>query len=260
MRRAADRALAIAERAGPEVSGLVGAIQGNDQLFRGRLDEAVRWYRQAAVAAERTGDAAQRLFMQATELLALAYPGAPDATARAATLLAETGHQETPYAAYLWYCAGECDLEVDPARARSRFARALELAERTGASFATGLAGASQASLEARLGDPQVAASDYRRLIDHWRRAGMWSTQWTMLRSIAALLGRLDRHRDAAVLVGAVRSPGVGHRIFGADETALGELGDQLRDALGDAAYAEALAEGAVLDGEAAVEHALRAL
>jgi predicted ATPase/DNA-binding winged helix-turn-helix (wHTH) protein len=256
----AARALAAADHARGDVSGLVGAIQGNHQLFQGRLVEAVEWYRRAGEAAQRTGDVAQWLFMASTELLALAYAGDPQATERAEALLAEAGGQDTPYAAYLWYCAGESDLEVDPVRARVRFVRALELADRTGASFVTGLAGASQASLEARLGDPEVAARDYRRLIDHWRRAGMWSTQWTMLRSIAALLGRLERHRDAAVLVGAVRSPGAGHRIFGADEAALDELGERLRDALGGTAYADALAEGAVLDGEAAVEHALRAL
>ena len=31
--------------------------------------------------------------------------------------------------------------------------------------------------------------SEYRRLLDHWRRAGMWSTQWTMLRAVAAPAG-----------------------------------------------------------------------
>ena len=66
-----------------------------------------------------------------------------------------------------------------------------------------------------------TAAEDYRRLITHWRRAGMWSTQWTMLRSIAGLLARLGRHREAAVLVGAVRATQAGHRIFGQDEAAL---------------------------------------
>ena len=66
---------------------------------------------------------------------------------------------------------------------------------------------------------PSAAADDYRRLIVHWRRAGMWSTQWTMLRSIAGLLARLGRSRDAAVLEGAVRATDVGHRIFGADES-----------------------------------------
>ena len=88
----------------------------------------------------------------------------------------------------------------------------------------------------------------------------MWSTQWTMLRSIAALLARLGRFRDAAILEGAVRATSEGHRIFGADEAALNELGSQLRAELGDDAYDEAQRDGAAMDADAAVEHALRAL
>ena len=138
--------------------------------------------------------------------------------------------------------------------------RALELAELTNTSFVIGVAGASKASLDARTGDPEAAAADYRRLIMHWRRAGMWSTQWTMLRSIAGLLDRLGRPDDAAVLEGAVRASAAGHRIFGADEIALNELGAHLRDVLGEGAYETARERGAMLDGDAAVEHALRAL
>ncbi len=256
----AGRALAIAQRDGDEVPARVCSIMGNHALFEGRLDDAAHWYRRASETAERRGDRAQWRFMAPTEVLALGYAGDPRAVEVADELLARCGDEETPYDAYLWYCLGESDLERDPARAQERFARAIELAERTDASFVTGVAGASRASLEVRLGDPHVAAREYRHLIDHWRRAGMWSTQWTMLRSIAVLLVRLERHRDAAVLVGAVRAPGAGHRIFGADEAVLGELDVQLRDSLGDADYERALAEGALLDGEAAVEHVLRAL
>lgn len=81
-----------------------------------------------------------------------------------------------------------------------------------------------------------------------------------MLRSIAGLLDRLGQHRDAAVLVGAVQASRAGHRVFGADEVALVQLGKRLRAALGDDAYAAALAEGGALDGDAAVDHARRAL
>ena len=88
----------------------------------------------------------------------------------------------------------------------------------------------------------------------------MWSTQWTMLRSIAGLLERLGRYRDAAVLEGAVRTTAAGHRIFGADEVALDDLGVRLRTELGDDEYEAARRRGALLDGEAAAEHALRAL
>ena len=141
-----------------------------------------------------------------------------------------------------------------------RLLRAIELAEATNASFVRGIAGASKASIEARSGDADVAMADYRWLIEHWRRAGMWSTQWTMLRSVATLLERVGRHHDAAVLEGAVRSTQAGHRIFGADAVALDELGARLRSALGDDAYGAAMQRGAALDGSAAVEHALRAL
>jgi predicted ATPase/DNA-binding SARP family transcriptional activator len=252
------RALRVSERAGGDIPSPVGSICASHELFQGRLDEAARWYRRARDAA--VDDLAQRLMASSTEVLALAYAGDPTAADAAATVLAEVGEAQTPYAAYAWFCAGESDLSVDLERARARLVRALELAEVTDASFVAGVAGASKASIEARVGDPFVAADDFRRLITHWRSAGMWSTQWTMLRSIAGLLARLGRPREAAVLVGAVQATSAGHRIFGADEAALAELDVQLRAELGDTAYAAALGEGAALDGHAAVEHALRAL
>ena len=124
----------------------------------------------------------------------------------------------------------------------------------------SGVAGTSNASIEARLGDPAVAAEEYRRLLTHWRRAGMWSTQWTMLRSIAVLLEARGNHEDSAVLVGAVRGTTEGHRIFGDDEATLAELAERLRRVLGDERYDAAIVRGAMLDGHGAVEHALRSL
>src|SRR3546814_16781478 len=87
-----------------------------------------------------------------------------------------------------------------PTGSTSPFARSVGAADATGASFVTGIAGASMASIVARSGDPSAAVQEYRFLIDHWRRAGMWSTQWTMLRSIALLMVRLGRPRESAVL------------------------------------------------------------
>jgi hypothetical protein len=77
----------------------------------------------------------------------------------------------------------------------------------------------------------------------------MWSTQWTMLRSIAGLLARLGHDRDAAVLLGPIHATQAGHRVFGADEVALRELGRRLPETLGSDAYEAALAEGAVRAG-----------
>ena len=254
----AERALRAAEVAGGELPSDVASITGAVALFDGRLDDSARWFRRAADLAG--PDRRQRLFSMASEVLALAYAGDPGADAAAAAVLSDVGEEVTPYAAYAWFCAGEADLVVDVDRARDRHTRALELAAVTNASFVTGVAGASKASIDARIGDPVAAADEYRRLISHWQRAGMWPTQWTMLRSIAGLLARLGRHRDAAVLEGAVRATESGHRIFGADEAALAELEVRLRAALGDDDYEAARRDGAMLDGDAAVEHALRAL
>jgi tetratricopeptide (TPR) repeat protein len=255
----AARAVRLSQAAGGGVPSEVGMIYGDFELFEGRLDDAADWYRRARDAAG-DRDPAQRLFAESTELLPLAYAGDRAAVEQAATLLAELGAAATPHAAYAWYCAGEAILTVDVELARERFARAVELADLTNASFVAGVAGASKASLDARLGDPMAAAADYRRLIAHWRRAGMWSTQWTMLRSIAGLLARLEHPRDAAALLGAIRATQAGHRIFGDDEVALARLDSELRATLGDAAYETAVAQGAALDGDAAVELALRAL
>jgi predicted ATPase len=254
-----ERALAAAERSGT-IPSEVATIRGNVELFEGRLDEAVGWYGRATEAAVAAGDLSQHLLSRSTGLLARAYADDPAASELADQVLAELGDAVSPMAAYVWHCAGEVELRTDPDRARNRFTRAMELAERTGASLVTGLAGASRASIDARVGDPRIAAADYKRLIADWRRAGVWSTQWTMLRWVAVVLARLGRPRDAAVLEGAVRATTAGHRIFGADEVALAELGQRLRAELGDEGYEEAVREGSVLDGDAAVEHALRAL
>jgi hypothetical protein len=258
--RRAAQAVRVSERAGRVVPAEVAMVCGNVALFQGRLDEATGWYRWARDAATSAADAAQRLVAASTEILALAYGGEPTAGDKGGEVLSEVGDVPTPHAAYAWYCAGEADLSVDVERARARLDRALELAEVTGASFVAGVAGASRVSLDAGSGDPLAAACEYRRLITQWRRAGMWSTQWTMLRSIAGLLARLGRAHDAAVLLGAVRTTTAGHRVFGADDVALTELASRLREVLGGDGYEAAYREGAVLDGAAAVEHALCAL
>ncbi len=251
------RAVAAGDRRPEGLTQLAATTSGNCDLFDGRLDEAVIWYQRGIEAAE---NPTQRFIAAGAELLAAGYAGDARASSLADELLIEVGDDPTPVAAYVWYCAGEAVLQTDVDLALARLTRAVEMAHATNASFVLGIAGASKASIDARTGDPAAAAADYRWLIPHWQRAGMWSTQWTMLRSIIGLLTRLGRHRDAAVLEGALRSTTSGHRVFGADEVALRQIGDQLRSVLGEDAYRQALADGARLDGDAAVAHALRVL
>jgi predicted ATPase/DNA-binding SARP family transcriptional activator len=260
--RCAERAVRVGAgpvgELGPDVHPEVPTVRGNTGLFAGRLDEATEWYGKAMAAAGT--DRIRRAFACSTALLALAYSGDPAAARAAEDLLSEMGDDASPCAAYAWYAAGEAVAEADPALAADRYALAVEIAGRTHTSAVTGLAGASKASIDARHGDLDVAADAYRELLAHWRRAGMWPTQWTMLRSVAGLLARRGAQREAAVLEGAVRSTNAGHEIFGADEEALIELGTTLRAELGDEAYDAARAEGSHLDGDAAVDLALRCL
>ena len=240
--------------ANPEVP----TVRGNCGLFGGRLAEAIDWYGRAVEMAGE--DPVRRSFACATALLALGYSGDPSAMRAADELVAEAGETQSPCTAYAWYCAGEAVAATNRGLAAKRHARALEIAARTQTSAITGLAGASMASLAAQDGDLDSAARAYRELLPHWRRAGMWPTQWTMLRSVASVLAQRGALREAAVLEGAVRSTDAGHRIFGADEQALTELGTRLRAALGDDAYEAARSEGSQIDGDAAVDLALRAL
>ena len=62
------------------------------------------------------------------------------------------------------------------------------------------------------------------------------------------------------MLASAVLATPAGNRVFGDDEVALTQLGERLRATLGDEAYDLAAARGRVLDGPAAVEHALQSL
>jgi hypothetical protein len=69
------------------------------------------------------------------------------------------------------------------------------LAASVGSKFLTGVAGMSATTLRARQGDPHEALQLFVDLIDLWERAGNWTQQWTMLRSLAATLARLGRVR-----------------------------------------------------------------
>lgn len=255
----ARRALRVAETADRPVPARVHGALGVYELFAGRLDVSATWYGLAADEAAST-EPAYWPIPAGTEIMVRGYAGDAAAPGLAGELVARIGDSPSPYAAYAWYCAGEAVLATDPVRARERLERSLRIAEMTGATFVTGIAGASQASLEVRLGDVERAVSAYRWLIQHWRRAGMWSTQWVMLRSIAVLLEETAHPHDAAILEGAIRAASGSQRIAGTDEVVLDELSVRLREALGEDTYAAARRQGAALDSGALLEHVLGSL
>ena len=98
------------------------------------------------------------------------------------------------------------------------FERSLVLAVRVDARFIFGVAGVSAATLHARAGDGDRALDLYAALLDHWRRAGVWTQQWTTLRTLTELLTDRGEARAAAALLGALRATTTAAPAFGALE------------------------------------------
>jgi predicted ATPase/DNA-binding SARP family transcriptional activator len=161
---------------------------------------------------------------------------------------------------WCWYAAGEAVLDADPSTARSRLDTALALSRRAKADFVTGIAGASAASLEVRHGDPARAVELYRWLLPLWRRAGVQTPLWTMLRSIARLLANLGHPEQASLVLGAASAPLHGHEVAGDDAARLGRLSEELERGLGRVAFEAQVAVGASLGADAAASLAASTL
>ncbi|KQY33357.1 hypothetical protein ASD42_15955 [Nocardia sp. Root136] len=247
----AGRALAVCDDPPYNAYGAYGVCD----LFSGRFDESAEWYRRAGVIPDRPSPNMD----MATWIMLLGYAGDPTAERRSAALVDEIGSVTSPYAAYVLYCAGEAVLDIDQDRARDLLDRALRMAEATGTTFVTGVAGASRASLDVRSGRTAEAAAAYPALIRGWQRAGMWSTQWVMLRSIALLLDQLGRAEQAAVLDGAIRAA-TADQPLGSDREVLDQLSHRLRTALGANDFDRARRLGAELDNDEILDYTFTAL
>ena len=153
------------------------------------------------------------------ETLAIAYGGDPDAAiGRAEQTLAELRVQDCPSAtAWGLYHLAETLLDHDPHRALALADEARALAAGVGHVFLTGIAGTSATTLRARHGDPNEALDRFSDLIDLWYRAGNWTQQWTLLRSLVGTLVRVGRDEPAAVLYGAMLSSPTAAPLYGAD-------------------------------------------
>lgn len=236
----------------PEHAVLEGL--GHHHLVMGRLEEAVG-YHDAALRTERARtDELCRLESHGGRVLARGYAGDPATDGDVDELLGSL-HEGSPRlgASWAWYAAGEVVLDRDPRLAQERLRRSVELADAVGASFLTVIAGASAASIEARLGDPERALRDYRWLLALGQRSGVHVLQWTMLRAVAELLVRLGDHATAAVVLGGVTHTGSGNEVFGADAQRLAAVRAAVEGALGEAEAAARIAEGAACDDDAAV-------
>jgi predicted ATPase/DNA-binding SARP family transcriptional activator len=195
-------------------------------LFAGDLAEARALGLRAAELGDACGDPYQALVNRVTATLALAYGGhTQDAMDEAEAAFAAARELGCPSArAWALYQLGEVLLDHDPARALRLLDESHGLAASVGSTFLTGVAGTSATTLRARHGDPGEALRRFLELIDLWERAGNWTQQWTMLRSLVTTLARLDRDEPAAVVYGALTASRTAPPLFGADRERLADV------------------------------------
>ena len=256
----ATQALDRSRRNHGTATAFVASVMGLQSLISGELQESLDWYAMAMDATDPT-DLIRRSEISVTYLLALAYSGDPRATDWAEQTLEEfDGSPSVLAAAWAWYGAGEAYVEIDPQLAMRRLQRAVDVSKGGEAWFVAGAAGASLASLEARVGNARRAVELYEWLLPLWARTGDTSVVWTAMRSISALLFQLDQPDSAATLLEAVRTTSDGHRVFGIDIDRLDNLERALREQIGTERFEAAARKGRGLDAAAVTDLAMQQL
>jgi len=222
----------------------------------GARDEAHRAY-ELAVAADDPEVLVTVLVDLATQA---AYAGRHDEAARHeaafAALVARTG--SAAGRAWLAYTRGECGAERGDPDAAQHLRAAVTVADEVELSFVAGVARHTLVTSTARTSDdPAALLPTFGPLIDHWYACGSWTQLWLVVRVLAETLSRLDRHREVAVLTGALRASPRASSVFGADSVRLEAAEDAARARLG-AAFVVHRDEGAALGDVEAIALARR--
>ena len=229
-RRYAERAAIVATRSRFDGAGRGSHEALGDVLQFGGDDRAAIEHFDAAIRMARAQNDDLRLITNLADLaMVLSYEKdierVGEIISEADRLATETG--SATLGAWVAYAQGEALADIDPDRASVALARALELAERSSANFIIGVAGLTRTGILARGGEPTAAIPGIIELIEHWRRGGAWVQLWITLRTVAELLVRLDRSREAALVLGALLAADDSGEASGPDA---GRLADVKRD------------------------------
>ena len=264
--------LATAERYARDGIALAGATDdpaaardGHDALsnvlsFRGDLDAARAHAALARDLARVAGDPDVEVLALTDLLIQSAYAGDDGAAAaheaELAGLVDRTG--SAIGRAYLAYARGEHRTERGAPGAAGHLREAIAVAESTGHWFIAGIARHTLLTSAARgAADPDVALPTFGPLIDHWHSYGAWTQLWIAVRALTETLSRAGRHRDAAVLLGALSASRRASAPFGADSARARDVEAATRAALG-AAFDPLYDRGAGLGDTGAVALARR--
>jgi hypothetical protein len=231
-------------------------------LFEGRLADAERLF---TALARRSGRARDRYVLTlALWNLALVNGYAGDtATATAfATQARQHGRDLGSPTMIAWatYSEAEVLLDAQPQRALTLLAESIALARTAGSRYLIGVALISQATGEARHGDPGEALRLFGDVVGHWRDAGGWTQLWVAMRSIVSLLAQLGAAEAAAVLYGALGSSAAATPVFGDDAERLAVTMQTLLGELGREQFDDATRRGGAMDDDQAVGFALEAI
>lgn len=194
-------------RAGLEVAGRAGCWQCHGvlavvALARGDFPAAV----QESLAVAGMHDAPAEDMVVAA--LATAYAGDLPGARELNRVMRATARSPSAQS-WAHYVAGEIDsLDGHVDDAEQHYRRAIELAQRSGATFLVGVAAVGLQSVQVTAGRIGEALAGYRRVVDYFAATGNWTHLWTTLRNLADLLDRLGDPASARVLRAAAdRAP-----------------------------------------------------
>jgi len=258
----ARRAIAIAESS-DEASAARNGYEAlaNVLFFRGEpMDDILSEQLRALDLAEAAGDIECQVMALVDLVIVHAYAG-DDATAgRYETALAGlTGQLRSPTTqAWLAYALGERRAESGSPDAARYLQQAVQLADQVDTSFVAGVARHTLLTATARsASDERAALAGFGPLIDHWHRYGAWTQLWIAARALIETLSRFRRHRDVALLIGALGASPRASPLSGADASRIHAVERAARNALGPA-FDALRAEGAALGDAGAVALARR--
>lgn len=257
-RQRCTRALDLAGRIGdPRLGRDAHEVLSNVAMFDGDLPAAAVHAERSVELSREAGDGTTLLMALVDRTIVAGYAADDDAAARwEAAAAAQAARMGSPLArGWAAYAAGERRAEAGHPDAAARLEEAVALAGEVDAAFLAGVARHTLLTTAARVGDPEPAR--FGPLLEVWLAMGAWTHLWVAVRALAEALSRQGRHRDATLLVGALRSVPRASREYGADAARGRAVDDAARAALG-AEYPVALAEGAALGEARAVALARR--
>ncbi|MBP2368461.1 BTAD domain-containing putative transcriptional regulator [Pseudonocardia parietis] len=255
----ARHAVAVAEVSGHPTAGMAFGALAAVASFRGDLTASRQHCRRARELAREAGDVEVETRVLVHLAIVEAYAGDRVAADRAEAELAALAPALGSRTSRAWhaYTRGEIRAERGDPDAARHLAAAVRAAEEADSGFVAGIARHTLLTSAARHGDPAGALPAFGPLLDHWHGFDAWAQLWMAIRALVETLSRQQRHRDAAVLLGAMSASHRAGTVFGTDSARLDAVRDAARLTLGPE-LETAEREGAALGDQGALAFARR--